>query len=116
MTDELDDQTRAAVEHAALNLDGGYYDQDGQPISLDEWGRRFEDFDGRVIAKDHLSGDMLLITVWLGYVEPDIESARLFGTALLTANGSPIRELATYDDKASALDGHAHHLANWEGR
>ncbi len=87
----------------------GFFDMDGHPITVEQWGALFEDMAGRTIAKDHLDGDRLLITVWLGYVDPDIESARLFGTALLHGpNG--ITELQTYDAKAAALAGHARHL------
>ncbi len=86
-----------------------FYDQDGQPITVEQWGALFEDVAGRTIAEDTW-GAMRVATLWLGYVDPIIESARLFGTALFR-HKSFLFELETYDNKADALAGHARHVA-----
>lgn len=87
-----------------------FFDPDGNPISLEEWGRRFGDFDGRVLLRHTTLADgRQLITVWLGYVDPVMEVSALFGTALMS-DGRFIKELGTYQTKAEALLGHARHL------
>lgn len=85
-----------------------YFDPDGVPITLEEWGRRFEDYESRVLASDVLGG-LRLVTLWLGFVDPRSDETRLFGTALL-ADGHFVKELETYNSKADAAAGHARHV------
>ncbi len=85
-----------------------YFDRNGCPISLREWARKFEDIEGRTIARDRLPDGSELVTMWLGLVDGTIDGARLFGTAV---RGSSIEELDTYDSEDEALDGHRRHLA-----
>lgn len=89
--------------------DQHYLDPDGNPITVEEWGHRFENYDNRVLLKDDLPRDKMLVTLWLGFVDPMIDTARLFGTALL--ENHVVNELETYDSKAEAAAGHARHLA-----
>lgn len=42
-----------------------YYDFDGNPMSLEDWGRAFEQFDGRKIGNTQING-CTVSTVWLG--------------------------------------------------
>lgn len=88
----------------------GYYDEDGQPITLQEWGRKFEDLAGRTLAEDPVPGGSLR-TVWLGMVDGTIDGARLFGTAFVPTGGGAV-EVETYDTKQDAAEGHARHLAS----
>ncbi len=90
-----------------------YFDQDGNPISLEEWARRFEDFKGRTLV-ENVTDAGTLITMWLGMVNGLIDGARLFGTAWVSAPDDGGRhvpvELELYDTKQEALAGHARHL------
>lgn len=85
-----------------------FFDMDGNPISLLEWGRRLEDMSSRILLRDTV-GDKQLITMWHGFVDPRIAGARLFGTVLLH-EGPVYQELETYDSKTEAAVGHARHL------
>ncbi len=87
-----------------------YYDEDGNPISLREWGRKFEDTEGRIMLKDTVtatSGAKLIVqTMWHGMVVPYAEE-RLFGTAILSEGGNFIKEFGAWNDKEAAALGHA---------
>ncbi len=83
---------------------GDFWDEDGNPISLEEWGRKFEDFPGRTLAENMVS-DAWLRTVWLGD-----QRWRLFGTALSKPGKAP-KELQVYPSKEDALEGHRDWLA-----
>jgi hypothetical protein len=85
-----------------------YFDQDGEPISLDRWAELMRS--SRILAQD-VVGNRLLKTVWLGFVDPAIPNARLFGTALLDEKGQFLVELGLWDSRQAAEKGHAHHLA-----
>lgn len=43
-----------------------YYDRQGRPVSLDEWGARFRDPDYQVVAQHWVRG-WKVSTVWLGF-------------------------------------------------
>jgi hypothetical protein len=45
--------------------DNLYFDKDGEPLTLWQWVRKFEDPDYRNVARD-IVGDYLVSTVWLG--------------------------------------------------
>lgn len=90
-------------------MTGHYFDMDGNPIPLLEWGRRREDYESRILCRDMI-GDLRLVTIWLGFVDPTIDGARLFGTALFDDGPGPT-ELETYDTEADAIEGHARHHA-----
>lgn len=90
-----------------------YFDEDGQPISPDEWGRKFEDLAGRTLAEDPVPGGTLR-TVWLGLVDGTIDGARLFGSAFIR-DGGGADERETYDSKEAALEGHQRHLSEMQG-
>jgi hypothetical protein len=85
-----------------------FFDEDDKPISLDEWGQRFER--DLVILADPLDGDRTLRTVWLGFADPALPSARMFGTAVMAA-GRFVQEVECYDTRQQAWDGHHRHLA-----
>lgn len=42
-----------------------YYDRECNPMTLDEWVKKFEDMEYRVIGQMHI-GDVHISTVWLG--------------------------------------------------
>lgn len=47
----------AGAEGLAGVTEHSYFDPDGNPISLLEWGARFEDFGSRIFAEDDVGGD-----------------------------------------------------------
>ncbi len=82
---------------------------DGEPLTLREWARRFEDLESRTLLRDTFA-DRVLITVRLG------TPPALFGTALVSTTGSfPARELATYATQPEALRGHIRNLTKLMG-
>lgn len=96
-------------------ITGKYVDADGRPISLREWAPLYENFEGRILAEDPLPGGTVLRTVWTGMLIPDC-GAYPFGTAECPARDAPaalgaVRERGTYCTRATALAGHAAHLA-----
>jgi hypothetical protein len=84
-----------------------YFDQDGNPISVLEWGAEFENFKNRIVAETAIANITIItiITMWLGIVIPG--RCRLFGTAALDEIGGVITEIAQWDTKDDALTGHA---------
>jgi hypothetical protein len=89
-----------------------YFDENGDPISLEHWGRRFET--DRTLLADPLEGARTLRTVWLGFVDPVLLGARLFGTAIMDA-GRFVAEVELYDTQEQAREGHARHLLALRG-
>lgn len=94
--------------------DHNYYDEDGEPITLLEWGTLFENMKARTHGFDPvtLPGGIAakLKTVYLGFVDPYIDDARLFGTALLIDGTNSITQIEVHDSKADALRRHQEHL------
>ena len=62
-----------------------YYDRQGRRMTLEEWGRAYEDYEGRVIARTNV-GDVRVITVWTGFDGdtdfPPLQPPRIFGSII----------------------------------
>lgn len=44
-----------------------YYDRQGNPMSLEDWGRRFENVPNKIVRQEHTpNGRYWISTVWLG--------------------------------------------------
>lgn len=95
-----------------------YYDEDGQPIQLMDWAKRKESallnpahFD-RVTLPNGFDAE--LVTVYLGFVTPEIYDCRLYGTVL---RYKEIRcQIQVYDTKDEARQRHhAHRQAIADG-
>lgn len=91
----------------------GYFDADGDPITLLEWGRRCQDLAGRTVAETEVrmpDGQVATVrTLWLGIVEPIICCARLFGSAVFydgPPRGGLFDHVRVYDTKSDAQQGH----------
>ena len=95
---------------------GGYFDREGQPISMYEWLALSNDFDYRIIARDLLpDGDSILSTVWLGLDHGfGSEGPMIFETMDLPH----FKHQQRYSSLMEARAGHAYLLAQlWnEGR
>lgn len=84
-----------------------FYDRDGKPISLEDWGREMEA--DRVDHEDASTDGITIKTVYLGFVCAAIEDARLFGTAFFRDNRF-VCQVEVYDSKQDAYQGHLLHL------
>jgi hypothetical protein len=88
----------------------GYFDMDGNPITVEQWGALFSDMPGRTIAEAQVQmPDTTMVdvrTVWLGHVEPDTCCARMFGTAVKYP-GKHFDQVHVYDTREQATAGHA---------
>ncbi len=91
-----------------------YVDRDGQPIGVMEWGRLFEDQAGRTLAEDAVTRGRVLRTCWTGFVCP-AANIRPFGSALRLADDR-VFEVAQYDTKEEAMDGHRRLVEVLNGR
>jgi hypothetical protein len=90
-------------------LEDHFFDMDGQPIDVLEWGRLFEDKEARTLGRDDV-GDRVVVTMWLGHDEDrwvgDHEGdPRIFGTAVFAGKGNLVHEVRT-TNKADALTMH----------
>jgi hypothetical protein len=87
-----------------------YYDQLGNPITIEQWALLREQ--DRNLRKDAITlpgvKEAVLITAYLGFVYPEIYDARLFGSAII-ADGK-ITQIQVYDREQDALIGHFTHL------
>lgn len=98
-----------------------FFDQEGQEITLEQWGEAYEDIKSRTIDRSDVQMPdgtrVTVMTVWLGTFDAERCCSRLFGTAvryrdgeaaLTVWNGNPAWvEARHYDDRASAQKGHA---------
>lgn len=84
----------------------GYFDPDGNPITPEEWQRRWkEEPETRIYGQDDVGANLIVQTVYIGFVYP-LVGAHLFASALLR-NGAFAKDLDYYDDKETALRRHA---------
>lgn len=96
-------------------LRAGFYDRQGNPISVEQWGEMFEDYRGRTVAVTDIGDALSVRTMWLGHVEPGDPCARMFGTVLLR-DGHFLAELEVYDTEQQAAAGHGVHVARVRGQ
>ncbi len=87
-----------------------FVDEDGRPITVQQWAHKFEDLPGRTLASDHVEAGTLM-TVWVGMVDHTSCCRRAFSTGWSTTEGA-WRDVEHYDTKADAEHGHARHLAS----
>jgi hypothetical protein len=90
----------------------GYFDFEGEAITREEWGRLFEDFDRRQVARTELPG-MSVSTVWVGLdhrlPEPLDEPGPplIFETMIFAADDEELDQTCwRYPNKDAALAGH----------
>lgn len=90
--------------------DHHYYNHVGEPITLEEWGKLFGQ--DRTLRKDAIilpdKTQAWLHTVWLGFVDPSIAEARLYGTAI--GVDRTWLQIQVYDSEQEAFLGHMSHL------
>jgi hypothetical protein len=94
-----------------------YYDHAGSPIELLAWAELCEG-DRKIVHENDvtLPGGQVatLRTVHLGFVDPGVYDARLFGTALIVPGSAGqllgVEQLDVWDTADEAAAGHALHL------
>jgi len=93
-----------------------YYDLDGRPIDMYEWGRLFEDFERRCIASTELPGGCRVSTVWLGIDHsfgtgpPLIFESMVFGP-----DNNVDLDCIRYSTREQAEAGHSELVTRWTG-
>ena len=88
-----------------------YFDRQGRPITVTEWGRAFEDFPGRLVQHTVMPDSRVeVLTVWLG-VDPDLDydmtseelasaEPRIFGSVILV-DQAIVKETLTPTEEAA---------------
>jgi hypothetical protein len=84
-----------------------YYDQAGRPITLEQWAQAREHREN--VDTELPAGRGLLRTAYLGFVEPSIYDARLYGSALI--DRAEIQQIEVYDSRELAHARHAEHVS-----
>lgn len=87
-----------------------FIDKDGNKITIEQWGALFDDPAYRLLAEDETALGTVK-TMWHGY-HNEMTGHSLFGTALIDLKRGNIWEVATYQNQADALDGHARLVAD----
>lgn len=77
----------------------------GEPIELADWVALRKEPQ----ITDTTLGTLLLRTVYLGWVDPGIPAARLFGTALI--DGETVLQLDVHNSEAAAILRHQEHAS-----
>lgn len=85
-----------------------YLDRQRQPISVLEWGEKFEDPDYKFLGDDTI-GDCRIATIWVGH---ELSHGRLFGPApelscIFETMAFPSQMMWRYSTEAEACEGHA---------
>jgi hypothetical protein len=99
------------------SLDGpiGYYDRDGQRISLRQWCELLNDPDYKLIQQTRINGRWLVSTVWLGLdhsfhfrepVIPLIFETMIFDQGPGTKHPFLDLDMERYSTEAAAREGH----------
>lgn len=86
-----------------------YYDQDGKPMTHDQWIDAYTNIENRIVARTN-SGHFLISTVWLGLNHQYTDGPPLiFETMIFNEenNGEDIG-CQRYSTKLEALAGHIH--------
>lgn len=100
-------------------LYGKFVDMDGEPVTVAEWARLYEDMDSRVLARDtvrHPDGTVIeLRTMWTGMRDP-WALVLPYGTVADRGEGYALNVLAEYDTRAAALKAHANWVATANSR
>jgi hypothetical protein len=80
-----------------------YYDRDGNPLTLMEWSRKFEDPSYQRVARETV-GDYDVSTVWLGADHGHGDELQIFETIVFGYDDEWIERYATLEEAES---GHA---------
>lgn len=92
-----------------------FFDRKGVPISLEQWGRDFEDREKQRVAETTLEDGRWISTVWIGLDHsfgegpPLIFETMVFGTK----DSRSDLDCERYSTEAEALRGHAAMVAKW---
>jgi hypothetical protein len=87
-----------------------YYDRDGRPIGMMEWGRLLDNLEYRVIEKTLVRGRWEVSTVWMGLDHSFGQGPPLiFETMVFDQNAGDAsdHEMRRYATEQQARDGHA---------
>jgi hypothetical protein len=86
---------------------GHFYNVEGEPISVDEWGRLMENREYQVVRQTRLADGSLVSTVWLGLDHNWGDGQPLiFETMVFTDRGTTDGQQWRYATYHGALAGH----------
>lgn len=92
-----------------------HYDRNGQPMTLEDWGRALDDIESRRIAETTLSDGKYVSTVWIGLDHsfgqgpPLIFETMVFGSE----NDRSDVDCARYSTESEARAGHDAMVQRW---
>lgn len=96
-----------------------HYDRKGQPMTLEQWGKAFQETD-RVVAQTDLSDGTLVSTVWLGIDHRFSGNGPplIFETMVFPHPKRDMREAdcERYPTEEEARAGHERMVAKWSPR
>ena len=92
-----------------------YYDKDGSPLELMEWGRKLEDTEYKRVAQTTLPDGKWVSTVWLGLNHNYGNGPPLIFETMIFESKKDLGELDTerYSTLADAQDGHNAMVTRW---
>ncbi len=83
-----------------------YYDRQGEPIDMIEWGKRLTDLEYKRVAYDELAdGTIIVSTVWLG-LDHNWGEGRPLIFETMVFGGPNDQDQYRYSTEAEALAGH----------
>ena len=93
-----------------------YYDKDGQPMTLEEWGKKLEDKDYKIIRQDTLPNGKWVSTVWLGLDHQFGEGAPLIFETMVSQEkgGRQEEDTERYSTLEEAREGHKKMVDKWD--
>lgn len=92
-----------------------YFDRQGTPISVDDWGRLFEDRDYQRIDYTEIEGGISVSTVWLGLNHNYGAGAPVIFETMIFCDheGYPYEQTdVRYPTEVAAREGHARTVAD----
>jgi hypothetical protein len=92
-----------------------YYDKQGKPMELLEWGKLFEDFSYKRVAEDTLPDGKWVSTVWLGLNHQYGGGPPLIFETMVFPSRDKLDELhcQRYSTEEEAVSGHKAIVEKW---
>jgi len=95
------------VRFNGFNPNHFFYDHVGSPVTVEKWAALRKQ--GTTLRESPVAENTTLKTVYLGFVDPCIAEARLFGTALIV-DGVLVQQVEVHDSEVDAFLRHALHV------
>lgn len=86
-----------------------YFDREGKPMTVEEWYKKFSDFDYKNLKKTTLSWGGVVSTIWLGLDHSFLQQGTplIFESMLFPLESNFLEfDMDRYSTEAEALSGH----------